>query len=110
MSTLRGHDEILLLSIQALGEEAYGAIIMQHLSHLTGREWSIGAIYDPLHRMEKTGLVGSRLTAPSPERGGRSKRVYHVTKAGLEALRRHREVRDAIGRGFSWPLPDSDAR
>ena len=98
MTILNGNDEILLLTILALKENAYGATIMQHLTKVTGREWSIGAIYDPLHRLEKTGLVHSGLTSPTPERGGRSKRVYEVTKQGLEAVARHREVRSEISR------------
>lgn len=106
LSTLNGNDEILLLAVQALGEDAYGAVIMQRLSRITKKEWSIGAIYDPLHRMEKKGLVESLLTAPTSERGGRSKRVYRVTEAGREALRRHREVRAAVARSARGMVPD----
>ena len=101
MKVLTGNDEILLLTILALKENAYGATIMQHLTEVTGREWSIGAIYDPLHRLEKAGLVRSFLTTPTPERGGRSKRVYEITKRGLEALYRHREIRDRISQGLT---------
>jgi DNA-binding PadR family transcriptional regulator len=98
MTVLNGNDEILMLTILALKEDAYGATIMQHLTEVTGREWSIGAVYDPLHRLEKTGFVRSQLTSPTPERGGRSKRVYEVTRSGLAALTRHREVRTEIAR------------
>ncbi len=101
MKILSGNDEILILTILALKENAYGATIMQHLTEVTGREWSIGAIYDPLHRLEKTGLVRSSLTTPTPERGGRSKRVYAVTQRGLEALHQHREIRERISRGLT---------
>jgi DNA-binding PadR family transcriptional regulator len=110
LSTLNGNDEILLLAVQALGEDAYGAVIMQHLSRITKKEWSIGAIYDPLHRMEKKGLVESVLTAPTPERGGRSKRVYRVTGAGREALRRHGEVREAVARSARGLVPGSGVK
>ncbi len=101
MKTLNGNDEILLLTILALKENAYGATIMQHLSEITGREWSIGAIYDPLYRLEKTGYVHSFLTLPTPERGGKSKRVYRVSERGLEALRQHQEIRKRIARSLS---------
>jgi len=80
--TLGGNDEILLLSILTLKDNAYGATIMKHLTEVTGKEWSIGAIYDPLYRMEKNGYVKSELTEPTNERGGRSKRIYKVTKFG----------------------------
>lgn len=101
MKTLNGNDEILLLTILALKKNAYGATIMQHLAEVTGREWSIGAIYDPLYRLEKTGFVRSFLTLPTPERGGRSKRVYEVTECGLDALRWHHEIRSKISRGLN---------
>jgi len=101
MTVLNGNDEILLLTILALKENAYGATIMQRLTEVTGKEWSIGAVYDPLHRLEKTGFVRSGLTSPTPERGGRSKRVYEVTPSGLKALSRHREVRARISRHIS---------
>jgi len=103
MTILNGNNEILLLTILALKENAYGATIMQHLTEVTGREWSIGAVYDPLHRLEKTGLVRSGLTSPTPERGGRSKRVYEVTPSGIAALAKHREVRSKISRHISDP-------
>ena len=96
MKILNGNDEILLLTILALKKNAYGATIMQHLAEVTGREWSIGAIYDPLYRLEKTGYVRSSLTLPTAERGGRSKRVYVVTERGLDALKRHQEIRNKI--------------
>jgi len=106
MARITGNDEILILAIMALRDNAYGATIMQHLTRVTGREWSIGAIYDPLHRMERHGLVRSELTAPSPERGGRSKRVYHVTESGREALRRLRDIREAVSRGIPGSRPE----
>jgi PadR family transcriptional regulator PadR len=101
MKVLSGNDEILLLTVLALKENAYGATIMQHLTEVTGREWSIGAIYDPLYRLEKTGYVHSFLTRPTPERGGKSKRVYRVSKRGLAALRQHQEIRSRISRDLS---------
>lgn len=98
MKILNGNDEILLLTILALKEDAYGATIMQRLTDVTRREWSIGAIYDPLYRLEKTGYVQSSLSLPTPERGGRSKRVYRVTDSGIEALCQHQSVRKEIAR------------
>jgi DNA-binding PadR family transcriptional regulator len=93
MPILTGNDEIILLAILALGDEAYGATLMKHLSRVTGREWSIGAIYDPLYRLEKTGFVLSAETGPTSVRGGRSRRVYSVTAAGRAALREQDQVR-----------------
>ena len=96
MGILFGNDEILMLTILSLKDEAYGVTIMKHLTEITGREWSIGAIYDPLYRLEKNGFVRSDLTMPTKERGGRSKRVYSVTEKGVEALKEHQKVRQGL--------------
>ena len=101
MVTLGGNDEILLLSILTLKDNAYGATIMKHLTEVTGKEWSIGAIYDPLYRMEKNGYVKSELTEPTNERGGRSKRIYKVTKFGLQELYEHHGIRESLKSGLS---------
>ena len=101
---LSGHDELLLLTILNLKDNAYGATMMKHLTKVTGKEWSIGAIYDPLYRLEKTGYVKSDLSMPSQERGGRSKRVYTVTKKGVDALQQHLKVR----RELSDSIPELD--
>ena len=96
MKILSGNDEILLLAILSLKDDAYGATLMKHLTTVTGKEWSIGAIYDPLYRLEKNGYIRSELSMPLPERGGRSKRVYKVTKVGIEALRELQKVRNEL--------------
>ncbi len=93
---LSGHDELLLLTILNLKDSAYGATMMKHLTKVTGKEWSIGAIYDPLYRLEKTGYIRSILSMPTQERGGRSKRVYSVTKKGVKALQEHLKVRNEL--------------
>ena len=70
MTILSGNDELLLLTILRLKEDAYGVTIMKLITQLTGKEWSIGAIYDPLYRLERNGIVSSRLTMPTSERVG----------------------------------------
>ncbi len=98
MKLLSSHDEMLLLAILSLGENAYGLTIRKEVSRATGKDWSIGAIYDPLYRLEKKGFVESSLTEPTPERGGRSKRVFCVTSRGKKALREAKAVRDHLWR------------
>jgi DNA-binding PadR family transcriptional regulator len=98
MPLLSGSDEMILLAIISLGEQAYGVTIMKHLTRVTGREWSIGAIYDPLYRMEKQGLVCSRVSEPTRERGGRSRRIYQITPEGTEALQEQNKIRNALKR------------
>jgi DNA-binding PadR family transcriptional regulator len=85
-----------MLAIMALGENAYGVTIRRHVSKATGKEWSIGAIYDPLYRLEQKGMVTSRLSDPSSVRGGRSKRMFQLTREGKEAVLAHKQVRDTL--------------
>ena len=86
MKILSSHDELLLLAIVNLRDNAYGVTIRRYVSKVTGKEWSIGAIYDPLYRLEEKGYVRSEMTGPVNERGGRSKRIFSVTQDGLKAL------------------------
>ena len=96
MKVLSSQDEILMLAIISLGRDAYGVTIRRHVSKVTGKEWSIGAIYDPLYRLEKKEFVRSELSDPTNERGGRSKRIFSVTPEGREALLEHKRVRDEL--------------
>lgn len=96
MKILSSHDEILLLTILKLQENAYGVTIRREVSTATGKNWSIGAIYDPLYRLEQKGLVESILSDPTRERGGRSKRLFTVTQKGMEKLAAHKKVRDGL--------------
>ena len=96
MQPLSSHDELLLLAILSLGDNAYGMTIRMKVSETTGRDWTIGAVYDPLYRLENRGCVESRLSGPTRERGGRSKRIFHVTDEGLQALLAHKQIRDHL--------------
>ena len=96
MKLLSSHDEILMLAILSLGDDAYGVTIRRAVSQATGKNWSIGAVYDPLYRLEQRGLVESFLSDPTSERGGRSKRIFRVTQKGKEKLREQKAVRDRL--------------
>jgi PadR family transcriptional regulator PadR len=96
MKLLSGYDEIFLLTILKLKDNAYGVTIRKEISRATGREWTIGAVYDPLYRLEKKSLIESHLSDPTQERGGRSKRMFRVNDQGLEALLAHKNVRDGL--------------
>lgn len=96
MKILCGYDEIFLLTILKLKDNAYGVTIRKEISRATGREWTIGAVYDPLYRLEKKSLIESHLSDPTQERGGRSKRIFRVNEKGLEALLAHKKLRDGL--------------
>jgi PadR family transcriptional regulator PadR len=100
MKLLSSHDEVFLLAILKLEDNAYGMKIRREVSKATGKNWSIGAIYDPLYRMEKRGLLESYLSDPTNARGGRSKRIFKVKKKGLDALLEHKKARDRLWQGI----------
>jgi len=100
LKVLSSQEEILMLAILAQGDDAYGVTIRRQVSKVTGKDWSIGAIYDPLYRLEKREFVQSRLSDPTSERGGRSKRIFKITDEGRRALIEHKRVRDELWETF----------
>lgn len=94
-------EQIVLLSLIRLNENAYGAAIRQLLHELIGRDVAIGALYSTLERMEKKGLVASKLGEATAERGGRAKRFFSITAEGQSALKRARNAMDTMWQGVS---------
>lgn len=92
MKFLSRQEELLLLSILKLKENAYGVTIREHVSEVSHKYWSIGAIYDVLDRLTKKGLVQAIIGAPTRARGGKSKRYYTLTQSGLDALQEVRAL------------------
>ncbi|HYZ87014.1 MAG TPA: PadR family transcriptional regulator [Bryobacteraceae bacterium] len=80
-------EQLVLTAILTLGDDAYGVTIHSKVQELARpKAVSLGAVYVTLDRLEDKGLVSSRLTDPTPERGGRSKRCYQVEGLGERAL------------------------
>lgn len=99
-STLGEFEKLVMLATLHLEDAAYGATIIRELEEKTGRAVSVGAVYVALRRLEKKGLVSSRLGEPSPRRGGRPKRFFSVSADGVEALRRANEEWVSMARGL----------
>ncbi len=83
---------MLLLAVVHLGEEAYGVPISRELEGNRGRSVSIGSVYAALERLEAKGLIISDLGDPTPERGGKAKRYFRITKEGLRQVHETRRV------------------
>jgi len=98
MELLTRSEEIVLMTIWRLQDNAYGVAIRKDLAKVTGKTWSVGAIYAPLHRLEKNGYVKTRMGNPVPERGGRRKVYYELTCSGKQALMRIKAVHDFLWR------------
>ena len=100
---LGAFEQIVLLALVRLRNNAYGVTIRREIAERAGRDVSIGAIYTTLERMERKGLVTSFRGEPTPERGGRGKRYYAIAAPGVEALNRSRDVIDRMWDGLGAP-------
>lgn len=96
MEYLSQREEQILLAIGYLREEAYLVAIRKHLSKIIGKELSIGAVHIPLRRIEKQGLIVASFGESTAVRGGRRKKIYRLTAAGLTALEENKKVSDRL--------------
>ena len=97
-------EQAVLLSIVHLREDAYGRAILKHVQERLGREVAAGAVHATLGRLEKQGLVTSRLGSGTPIRSGRPRRYYSTTPLGVRALNDARAAVRDLWRGLTWPL------
>lgn len=95
-------EQMILLAVLQCGENAYGVTVQEELARRTKRRVASGAIYMTLDRLEKKGLLASRLTEPTAERGGRAKRCYTATKPALAALTHSRRSLISLWEGLEW--------
>jgi DNA-binding PadR family transcriptional regulator len=93
-------EEYLLLAVWRLKENAYGVAIREQLSKATGKTWAYGALFVMLSRLEKKGFLSSSFTDPSPQRGGKSKRIFQLTPLGQKTLREIKEVQESVWAGI----------
>jgi PadR family transcriptional regulator PadR len=96
MNLISRAEELILLAILSLGDDAYGISILEFLQEKTGNPWSFAQIYDPLDRLTRKGFVRKRQGGSTPERGGRPKCFYKLTTDGRAALLEIRQVQDAV--------------
>jgi DNA-binding PadR family transcriptional regulator len=92
-----------LLAVVRLGNEAYGLAVRHDLAERSGRDYSVGAIYTTLQRLEDKGLLASRASAPLPVRGGRSRRHFRLTGAGARAIREAERQSASMWAGVGTP-------
>jgi PadR family transcriptional regulator, regulatory protein PadR len=98
-----GEFEYLMLTAAArLGDEAYGLAIRQEIEEATGRQCSLGALYTTLDRLELKGLIKTWMGDPTPQRGGRPKRMVRITSKGEQAAAAFYEAVMRVSRGVTW--------
>jgi PadR family transcriptional regulator PadR len=107
---LGAFEQAVLLSLVRLGEEAYGRAIMKDVETRLGREVAAGAVHATLERLQRKGLIGSRLGAGTPVRAGRPRRYYRLRPAGIRSLNDARAAVDTLWNGIRWPLDAAKGR
>jgi PadR family transcriptional regulator PadR len=93
-------EQIVLLAVLRLRDEAYGVPIRHEIERRTGRSLTVGALYRTLDRLETKGYVTSRFGDPTPERGGRARRYFTVRPLGIRTLRASRDALAAMWDGL----------
>ena len=93
-------EQLVLLALARLNDDAYGVTIRREIEVRGRRPVSIAGVYSCLERMEQRGLVESWLTEPTPERGGRAKKHFRLTAAGVESLVQARQRLDRMWAGL----------
>jgi PadR family transcriptional regulator, regulatory protein PadR len=93
---LNDFEEMILTLVAALNENAYGAAITMEIEKWLGRKATLSAVHVILYRLEDKGYVRSIVGGATNERGGRRKRIYSITNAGLSVLRGMKETRMEI--------------
>jgi DNA-binding PadR family transcriptional regulator len=91
---------MILLALIRLGDNAYGVPISLEIEKCARRHVALGSVYAALERLEKKGLVASRLGEATAERGGKPKRFFHVTGKGLRDVRATQRALDALWDGL----------
>ncbi|HEY5825209.1 MAG TPA: helix-turn-helix transcriptional regulator [Cyclobacteriaceae bacterium] len=89
-------EELVLLTITSLGEDAYGVAIKEDIEKRSDRTISIGALHSTITRLEEKGLIKSWLGDPTQERGGRRKRFFEITHQGKVSLHHMKDLRDEL--------------
>jgi DNA-binding PadR family transcriptional regulator len=88
--------EIVMLSVVILKDDAYGVSIQEEINDRTKRTISRGALHTALSRLEEKGFVKSKYGEPTAERGGRRKRYYDVSPAGMAVLQEAKRLREEM--------------
>ena len=102
--SLGAFEQAVLLAILRLGTGAYGRAILKEVGDRLCRTVAAGAVHATLERLERKGLVGSRLGTGTPARDGRARRFYSVRAAGVHALNEARDAHAQLWSGFAAPL------
>ena len=97
-------EQAVLVALFRLGKDAYGRAILNEVQGRLNRDVSAGAVYATLERLEAKGLASSKLAPGTAIRGGRARRYFTPTGAGVRALNEAKSATDRLWHGLGWPL------
>ena len=103
-STLGKLELTVLLAVVRLGDDAHGLAIRRDVSARMQHDYSVGAVYTTLQRLENKGYISSRNSDPLPVRGGRSRREFKITADGQRALGEAQRVAESLWTGVGQSL------
>jgi PadR family transcriptional regulator PadR len=101
MKILSRPEELILLAVLHLKDDAYGVTIRNLIMCETDADWTIGAIYVPLNRLAKSGFLDTTIGEPTSERGGKRKKYYTLTPRGMKALAYTKRINDSMWASLS---------
>jgi PadR family transcriptional regulator PadR len=97
-------EQAVLLALMRLGKDAYGRAILNEIQMRLNRDVSAGAVYATLERLEIKGLASSTRAPGTAMRGGRARRYFVPTGAGVHAFNEAKSATDSLWPGLSWLL------
>ncbi|MBN1271479.1 MAG: helix-turn-helix transcriptional regulator [Candidatus Aminicenantes bacterium] len=100
MKILSVNEQILLIAIWWLKDEAYGVRIREKIEEMTGKIFTFGTLYNTLDNLAKKGYAASRDVQVLNQAGGNRRVYYTITKAGLDSLREAKKLQEAIWKGI----------
>jgi PadR family transcriptional regulator, regulatory protein PadR len=95
-------EQLVLLALVRLGENAYGMTVREEIARRARRDVSLGSVYKTLERLKDKGLVSATIGEPTPERGGRRKKFFHLAPSGARALRHALAALRRMTDGLAW--------
>ena len=108
MYGLTKHEELILLAILKLRENAYIVTLRRHIKEITGRSINYGSLCNTLSALIRKGYIKSRESDPLPRQGGRRKVLYSVTAEGKRALKQAYDIQQRAWEGLIERIVKSD--
>jgi len=101
MKSITRKEELVMLSVLNLQDDAYLIAIQDHLSEVTAKKVSLTSVHLPLSRLEQDGHIESYFGEATAVRGGRRKKIYKITERGFEALEAYKKISDVLWKKFA---------